>query len=376
MRYVVFTGGGTGGHIVPGLAVAEVFNSDAEYKILWIGAAKGVDRDIVSPSGLEFIGIPAGKLRRYFSFRNFTDLFKIAGGFIKSFFILRKLKPELVFSKGGFVSVPPCAAARLLKIPVITHECDFSPGLATRLNAEFAEKILVSYPKTADFFKPALRSKILCTGNPIRLGFYDASAEKGRQFLNAGTEKPVLLVLGGSLGAEQINGLVFSLIEFLTAHFCVVHQTGAQHAEKAEKIKNGLLKSDSCRAENYKPYGFIKSEMPEVLAAAALVLSRAGANTVWEAAAAGKPMILIPLEKASSRGDQIENAEFFKERGAAEVLCGENAAAEKVQAVLTEFLENPEKLKKTAQAAEALASDKPAVTIARFLKEFLHSRKS
>ena len=214
MKCVVFTGGGTGGHIFPGLAVAEALSSSLKCRIVWIGSAKGVDRKIVesselysaSPSVLEFMGIPAGKLRRYFSFQNFIDVFKVAAGFIKSFFILLKLKPIFVFSKGGFVSVPPCAAAKFLKIPVITHECDFSPGLATRINSKFANRILVSYQETAELLPASLRSKVICTGNPVRLSFYSGRPEKGLSFLNIKSDLPVLFVLGGSLGARQLAG--------------------------------------------------------------------------------------------------------------------------------------------------------------------------
>lgn len=383
MKCVVFTGGGTGGHIFPGLAVAEALSSSLECRIVWIGSAKGVDRKIVesselylaSPSVLEFIGIPAGKLRRYFSFQNFIDVFKVAAGFIKSFFILLKLKPLFVFSKGGFVSVPPCAAAKFLKIPVITHECDFSPGLATRINSKFANHILVSYQETAELLPASLRSKVICTGNPVRLSFYSGRPEKGRSFLNIKSDLPVLFVLGGSLGARQLNDLISDSIEYLVKHFVVVHQIGEANMDQGQKIKDGLLNSSPEFAENYKPYPFIKKEMADVLSFSSIVVSRAGANTVWESAAAGKPMILVPLEKGSSRGDQIENAEFFKKKGAAEILLGEDVRPDIFIRLLRElgFEENisgNERLKKMAQASAALAGEKPALVIADFLKNF------
>ena len=383
MKCIVFTGGGTGGHIFPGLAVAEALSSSLECRIVWLGSAKGVDRKIVesselysaSPSILEFIGIPAGKLRRYFSFQNFIDVFKVAAGFIKSFFILLKLKPIFVFSKGGFVSVPPCAAAKFLKIPVITHECDFSPGLATRINSKFANHILVSYQETAELLLASLRSKVICTGNPVRLCFYSGRPENGRSFLNIKSALPVLFVLGGSLGARQLNDLISDSIEYLVKHFVVVHQIGEANMDQGQKIKEGLLSSSPEFAENYKPYPFIKKEMADVLSLSSIVVSRAGANTVWESAAAGKPMILVPLEKGSSRGDQIENAEFFKKKGAAEILLGEDVRPDIFIRLLRElgFEENisgNERLKKMAQASAALAGEKPALVIADFLKNF------
>ena len=383
MKCVVFTGGGTGGHIFPGLAVAEALSSSLECRIVWLGSAKGVDRRIVesselysaSPSVLEFMGIPAGKLRRYFSFQNFIDVFKVAAGFIKSFFILLKLKPIFVFSKGGFVSVPPCAAAKFLKIPVITHECDFSPGLATRINSKFANHILVSYQETAELLPASLRSKVICTGNPVRLSFYSGRPEKGRSFLNIKSDLPVLFVLGGSLGARQLNDLISDSIEYLVKHFVVVHQIGEANMDQGQKIKEGLLKSSPEFAENYKPYPFIKKEMADVLSLSSIVVSRAGANTVWESAAAGKPMILVPLEKGSSRGDQIENAEFFKKKGAAEILLGEDVRPDIFIRLLRDlgFEENisgNERLKNMALASAALAGQKSAIVIADFLKSF------
>lgn len=387
MKCIVFTGGGTGGHIFPGLAVAEALSSSLECRIVWLGSAKGVDRKIVesselysaSPSVLEFMGIPAGKLRRYFSFQNFIDVFKVAAGFIRSFFILLKLKPVFVFSKGGFVSVPPCAAAKFLKIPVITHECDFSPGLATRINSKFANRILVSYQETAELLPASLRSKIICTGNPVRLSFYSGRPEKGRSFLNIKSNLPVLFVLGGSLGARQLNDLISDSIEYLVKHFVVVHQIGEANMDQGQKIKEGLLKSSPEFAENYKPYPFIKKEMADVLRLSSIVVSRAGANTVWESAAAGKPMILVPLEKGSSRGDQIENAEFFKKKGSAEILLGEDVRPDIFIRLLRDlgFEENisgNERLKNMAQASAALAGEKPALVIADFLKSFFTSK--
>ena len=219
---VVFAGGGTGGHIYPGLGVADSFReyckkNGENVKIFWIGNSSGMDKNIVE-SNLDssgnrsadvFYGIPSGKLRRYFSFRNFLDVFKIAAGFVSSYFILLKIRPSVLFSKGGFVSVPPCFAAKLLKIPVFTHECDFTPGLATRINSKSAKKILLSFDETKNYLSSQAKVKALTTGNPVRPVFYSAKSEKGLDFLNIKEKsKPILLVIGGSLGARQINELV------------------------------------------------------------------------------------------------------------------------------------------------------------------------
>ncbi|MBR4322134.1 glycosyltransferase, partial [Treponema sp.] len=243
----VFAGGGTGGHIYPGLAVCDELRSLAEknnqeIKIIWLGNSSGMDKNLVEKSGSVdlFVGIPSGKLRRYFSLKNFSDLFKIFAGLVKSFFVLLRLRPAILFSKGGFVSVPPCVAARFLRIPVFTHECDFTPGLATRLNSKFASKILVSYDETKFFLPKEKRELAVVTGNPVRPVFYNTNPEEGRKFLfsersDYDPEKPLLLVLGGSLGAHQINELVASNLDWLAERFNVVHQCGAKDADSMPK---------------------------------------------------------------------------------------------------------------------------------------------
>ena len=371
MSCVVFTGGGTGGHIFPGIAVAEVFKKETGIPIIWIGSNNGTDRSYVCGADIPFYGIPAGKLRRYFSFENLIDVFKIIGGFFASLIILLRLKPSFVFSKGGFVSVPPCAAARCLKIPVVTHECDFSPGLATKINTRFAAHIFVSYTKTTSFFPNAVQRKITVTGNPVRMRFYEANADAGKAFIQYTGDKPILFIQGGSLGALQINVLVEQTILFLAESFFVVHQTGAQHRAQGERIKKRLQEERPDLSSQYKPFPFIVEQMPDVLAAADLVMSRAGANTIWEAAAAGKPMLLLPLEKGSSRGDQIENANFFTEQGAAITLSGKDTTPDMLCSILTRLLENPHELQAMAQASAALADEKPALKIAHLLQQWI-----
>ena len=371
MSCIVFTGGGTGGHIFPGIAVAEVLREQNGPSIVWIGSKNNTDRLYVESAGIPFYGIPAGKLRRYISFKNIIDVFKVAAGFFSAFRLLLKLKPDFVFSKGGFVSVPPCAAARCLRIPVITHECDFSPGLATKLNTRFADKIFVSYSKTIAFFPPAVQKKIICTGNPVRMKFYNADKAAGKAFIGYTGEKPILFIQGGSLGALQINTLVEQTILFLAERFFVVHQTGSQHESHGERIRSFLEQTRPDLGGQYRVFPFIAEQMPDVLACADIVMSRAGANTLWEAAAAGKPMLLLPLEKGSSRGDQIENADFFAQQGAATVLQSEQANPEDLCAVLTRFLEHPETAAAMAQASAALAAEKPAVRIASLLQHWI-----
>lgn len=377
---VVFAGGGTGGHIYPGLAVADsfrerCFKNGLDVKIFWIGNSSGMDRNIVGKNADKngrksadvFYGIPSGKLRRYFSFKNFFDIFKIASGFFASFFILLKTKPVLFFSKGGFVSVPPCLAAKILKIPVFTHECDFTPGLATRINARSAKKILLSYEETKNFFSGKAKEKSLVTGNPVRPVFYSADEKKGLSFLGiAEKRKPVLLVLGGSLGARQINELVLENIGWLLERFIVVHQTGEKNLNGLENVLQEHLKNPDLR-NDYKTYPFIYSEMPDVISAADIVLSRAGANSIWECSALSKPLVLVPLCGSGTRGDQEDNAEFFRKKGAALVLSGGKADSENLKNALSFLLDGAER-KKIASASGSLSEGKkPAEKIAEIL---------
>ncbi|MDR0323598.1 MAG: UDP-N-acetylglucosamine--N-acetylmuramyl-(pentapeptide) pyrophosphoryl-undecaprenol N-acetylglucosamine transferase, partial [Treponema sp.] len=307
MINIAFTGGGTGGHIYPGLAVAcelkkllaDEMPPGSECRLFWIGSSSGMDRLLVEEAGIEFFGIPSGKLRRYFSLKTIVDFFKVIAAFFAARKILKKQKAVLLFSKGGFVSVPPCAAAASLGITVFTHESDFSPGLATRINARFVSqtggRIFTAYEDTENFFGENMRDRITVCGNPVRFAFRSADAAKGRAFLGIEEKSArILLVLGGSQGAREINELIRAALPELTEIYTVVHQTGPKH------------EWDLGAGEKYKPFPYIKNELPDVMAAAELVLGRSGAG-IWEWAVSGKPMILIPLTGSGTRGDQVEN---------------------------------------------------------------------
>jgi UDP-N-acetylglucosamine--N-acetylmuramyl-(pentapeptide) pyrophosphoryl-undecaprenol N-acetylglucosamine transferase len=347
MASIAFTGGGTGGHIYPGLAIVSYLKNLLPYRIFWIGSGNGMDRAIVESAGIEFFGVPSGKLRRYFSPRNFLDVFKIAAGFFAARKILKREGASFLFSKGGFVSVPPCAAARLMKIPVFTHESDFSPGIATRLNTRFAERVFIPYKESAVFFTGKAAKKVRVSGNPVRAEFAAADPAKGRAFLGLGGSERILLVLGGSLGSREINDLVKACLKRLTEVFTVVHQTGEGNIEDA-------LKGN----ERYKPYAYFKDEIPHIIAAADLVLCRSGAGTIWECKFLKKPMALIPFRGSGTRGDQVENARLFEEAGAAvcfipdstENSSAESASAEKLSGLILSLARNPEKLKSMAEA--------------------------
>lgn len=371
---VVFTGGGTGGHIYPGIAVADEIkqlsqNNNCDLQIVWLGCSTGMDCSIVKRASSidRFYGIPSGKLRRYFSFKNFTDLFRIFFGFVKSYFILKKLKPCALFSKGGFVSVPPVISARLLKIPVYTHECDFTLGLANKINFKSAKKMFVSYEETKLSLSGAVQNRVIVTGNPVRPVFYNADPQKGYDFLNLKKEtlsKPVLLVLGGSSGAIQINELVQNSLEWLCKNFIVIHQTGLVNCNQKEE--NELQQKFS---GEYKPYPFIYEQMPDVLACSDVILSRAGANSIWEAAVLKKPMVLVPLCGSGTRGDQVDNARFFEQKNAAKILVGNDVTSENLIKMLSDFLDAGTRKSYSDAVEKMCGTEKPARKIAEIIFE-------
>ena len=336
-----------------------------------------MDRSIVEKSMLiknhngqsaiyAFKGIPSGKLRRYFSIKNFFDLFNIFFGFVKSFFILLKIKPAALFSKGGFVSVPPCIAAKLLGIPVYIHECDFTLGLANRINAKSAKTIFVSYEETKSKMATVYKNKTITTGNPIRPVFYNANKANGMSILelNEQNNKPILLVLGGSLGAKQINNLIYQNIEWICQNFTVIHQTGL--VNNSNETEANLVHT---YGTSYKPFSFIHQNMQDVLSCADVVLSRAGANSIWETAVLNKPMILIPLCGAGTRGDQVDNALYFESKNCAKVLIGENANSINLKDSLSYMLDDKNRSNMQEQLKLLVGQNMPAKTIAKTIIE-------
>jgi len=366
MRTIAFTGGGTGGHIYPGLAVIEYLQkklTGQEYRIIWIGSNRGRDRDIIEGfckasesqppfpvpcSPIPFYGVPSGKLRRYFSLKTIPDTFKVLAGFFAARRILKKQKVDILFSKGGFVSVPPCAAAASLGIPVFTHESDFSTGLATRLNLRYVKKtkgkVFTAYPETIKFLPDAIKEIAIVSGNPVRFAFRNANPEKGRDFLGLEREEKILLVLGGSQGAKEINSLIKNSLETLINYYTVVHQYGP------------AMDWDAPKTQNYIPLPYINEEMPHVLAAAELVIGRSGAGTVWECAAAGKPMILVPLRGSGTRGDQVENAAFFERGGAALVLSENDVVPQKLTVLVKDLSADTTRLQNMEACARKIGS--------------------
>lgn len=362
---IAFTGGGTGGHIYPGLAAAarlrEILSARGRTaRFVWLGSRKDSDRSIVEAAGLEFIPIPSGKLRRELSLENIADAFRVLAGYAASRRILAELRPRLLFSKGGYVSVPPCRAAAALGIPVFTHESDFSPGLATRLNASVAETVFVSYEETREAFPPARRASVLVSGQPVRAAVRSGDAGRGRAWAGLPEGAPLILVIGGSQGARRLNDLVAAALPGLLRSAWVVHQTGPGNpGAPRESIPPGF-------EDRYRSVEYLRDELPDLLAAASLYVGRAGAGSLWECAAAGLPMVLVPLAGTGTRGDQVENARWFASRGAARVLEGpdaEDPAA--LVSACSEFLGNPEQLSEAARASRDLGSRDASDIIAR-----------
>jgi UDP-N-acetylglucosamine--N-acetylmuramyl-(pentapeptide) pyrophosphoryl-undecaprenol N-acetylglucosamine transferase len=351
---ILCTGGGTGGHVFPGLAVAEALAERWDGSIGWIGSARGVERDIVRSFGLPFWSIPAGKLRRYISALNLLDALRVFAGLVASVALMIRLRPRLLFSKGGFVSVPPVIAAWLLRIPVFSHESDVDPGLATKINLRFSRTVFIPYESSRRYYPASLQSKLVVSGNPVRRRVLEGSAERGRRFCGFDGGRPVVLFSGGSQGAAQVNEIVAALLPDLTKLADVVHQRGNHPPPRPND-------------RHYVSFPFLIDEFPDILAAADLAVARAGAGTIWELATSSTPSVLVPLMYGSSRGDQIRNAEVFSTRGAAVSLIGADAAPEHVGNAITAILTDTTRLAGMQDATSSFDGAAAAPLIAKML---------
>ncbi len=319
---VVLTGGGSAGHVTPNIALIPPLRAKG-FDISYIGSYEGIEKRLIADFDIPYYGISSGKLRRYFDPQNFTDPFKVIKGYREAKDLLSALKPDVIFSKGGYVSVPVVRAAAKLKIPCILHESDMTPGLANRLSIPKADKICCNFPETLEKLPPG---KAILTGTPIRAELLSGSREKALALCGFTPDKPVLLVIGGSLGAASVNRVVRSALPRLLSDFQVIHITGK------DKIDNLLL-----RTEGYRQFEYLKSELKDVFALADIVISRAGANAICELLALKKPNVLIPLPKNASRGDQLLNAASFAAQGFSLVIDEDDltplALAQKVNEV-------------------------------------------
>lgn len=311
-KKIILTGGGSAGHVTPNLALLPQLLAEG-IEVHYIGTADGIERTILSErKDVTYHIISSGKLRRYFSWKNFTDPFRVMRGLFQARRVMREVKPAAVFSKGGFVSVPVVIAAHGKHIPVVTHESDYTPGLANKINAKFADKICVTFEDTLAH----VGAKGVHTGTPIRPELYQGDKERGLAFLGFDDKKPVLLIMGGSLGASVVNDAVRAALPKLLISYDIVHLCGKGKVE--ERLNQ----------PGYRQFEYVNEALPDVLAATDVVVSRAGANAVFEFLALSKPALLIPLPRSASRGDQILNAGYFARKGFAMVLEQESLTPE------------------------------------------------
>jgi UDP-N-acetylglucosamine--N-acetylmuramyl-(pentapeptide) pyrophosphoryl-undecaprenol N-acetylglucosamine transferase len=276
------------------------------WQVVYVGSKGGIEKTIVGQYGTPFYSIASGKLRRYFSWQNFIDPLRILLGIMQAILICLKLKPRVIFSKGGFVSVPVVIAGWLCRIPVIIHESDITPGLANKLCVPFASRVCVTFPQTKKYFSSA---GAIVTGTPVRKIILQGDAERGRQLVGLDLYQPVAMFFGGSLGAARINSVVRDSLDVLLNEFQVIHICGKGNRSEQLQAKDG-----------YHQFEYLEDEFGDVLACADLVVSRAGANSIYEMVVAAKPHILIPLSAEVSRGDQIVNARVFEELGYSQII--------------------------------------------------------
>ena len=305
MKKIVLTGGGTAGHVTPNIALLPSLK-EAGYEITYMGSYDGIEKKLIADFEIPYVGISTGKFRRYLDIKNFTDPFRVIKGFGEAKKFLKTYRPDVVFSKGGFVSVPVVRAAAALKIPCIIHESDMTPGLANKLCIPVAKNVCCNFPETVSYLP---KEKAVLTGSPIRAELSQGNKLAGLDMCGFSANKPVIMVIGGSLGAANVNKAVREALPKLLEEFQVVHLCGKG------KMDNLLLSTPG-----YKQFEYIKEELKDLFAMADVVISRAGANAICELLALKKPNILIPLPAASSRGDQLLNAKSFEAQGFSVVL--------------------------------------------------------
>lgn len=359
---IVLTGGGTGGHLTPLVAVAEKIKVKlgGEVEFLYIGSGAEMEKKIMSEEGIPAKFVMSGKMRRYFSFQNFIDLFKLPIGFVQSLWILLRFMPDAIFSKGGYVAVPIVLAAWIYRIPILMHESDSTPGIANQFLARFANRIAVAYPSAEEYF-PAKKTALV--GNPIRQQIIDGDAVIFRKEIGFTQSKKTILILGGSQGSQIINEAIIKVLPQLLSHYQIIHQTGEANYESV--VKEAAFMGIKAGREGYYPVAFMNAnKLRDAFALSDLIISRAGATFISEIAANGKPAILIPLSQ-SANDHQRMNAYSLAKIGAALVLeemnLGEHILMEKISNILSDdqlYFTMSEKIKTFhhPNAAEVIAN--------------------
>ncbi len=305
MKHIVLTGGGTAGHVTPNIAMIPTLQEKG-FQISYIGSYDGIEKKLIEEMGISYYGISSGKLRRYFDVKNFTDPFKVIKGFFEAKKLIKKLNPDVVFSKGGFVTVPVVVAAKLSKVPAIIHESDMTPGLANKLCLPFCTKVCCNFPEA---IKNLPAKKAVLTGTPIRQELLSGNKDAALKFTGLSSNKPVIMIIGGSLGSVIVNNAVRKILPELLKDFQVIHLCGKGKVDDSLKNQKG-----------YVQYEYIKDELADLFALSDIIISRAGANAICEISALKKPNLLIPLSANASRGDQILNARSFERLGYSKVI--------------------------------------------------------
>lgn len=351
--HIVFTGGGTAGHVIPNIALIETLGHD--WKMDYIGSAAGIEKKMISALGISYHAVKSGKLRRYFSWRNFIDPFNILIGILQSYWLIRRLKPDIVFSKGGFIAFPVVVGAWLNRIPVIAHESDLTPGLANRMSFPFVKCICVAFAGTKKRFKNP--QKVVVTGTPIRNALFQGNKQKGLALCGFDSSKPCVLVMGGSQGAGSINKIIEESLPTLLEQFQIIHLCG-----------RGKVDETLAKRPGYCPFEYANETLADLFAASQYVISRSGANTLYEILALDKPHILIPLSIRISRGDQIQNARYFERQGISMVIEEENLTSDSLLAALKELLKQEKAIKAKIAQLDIQSS---ARQIAKLIEEAL-----
>ncbi len=368
---ILFTGGGTGGHISPIIAIIREIKKnypEEKFKFFYIGPRDDFVFELLSGENVSIKTISAGKIRRYFSFLNFFDiLFKVPLGLIQAFYYIYVISPDLIFSKGGYGSVPVVLMGKLFFTPIFIHESDVYPGLSNQIASRFALEIFVAFPIRENSFFPS--KKVISAGNPIRREILMGTPKEAKNIFNLKGDKPVILILGGSQGAEEINNALFVVLEKMLGEFEIIHQTGKAHFKQIKKESDAVIKKEY--REYYHPFPFLSDkEIGCAYSVSDLIVSRAGAATIFEIAATGKPSILIPL-KSSANDHQYKNAYTYAKNGAAIVLEKENFTPhfffEKVRILFSDDIE----LKRMAEKAKEFAVPLSSVIIADYLVSYL-----
>ncbi|MDY4769408.1 MAG: undecaprenyldiphospho-muramoylpentapeptide beta-N-acetylglucosaminyltransferase [Lachnospiraceae bacterium] len=341
MKHIVLTGGGTAGHVTPNIALIPRLK-ELGYEISYIGSLDGIEKKLIEELNIPYYGIASGKLRRYFDLKNFSDPFKVLKGYAQSRKLLKKLKPDVIFSKGGFVTVPVVVAAKSCKIPAIIHESDMTPGLANKLAIPSATKVCCNFPET---LKHLPEEKAVLTGTPIRQELLSGDKLEALKFCGFTANKPVIMIIGGSLGAAAVNDSMRKILPDLLKDFQVVHLCG-----------KGKLDESLQNTEGYIQFEYIKKELADLFALADIVVSRAGANAICELLALQKPNLLIPLSAKASRGDQILNARSFEKQGYSMVLEEEEITNEKLLETIHTLYEKRDDFTNTMKQSNSIDS--------------------